>query len=378
VTLIAQLSAHGIPIMLGDLLVTADWAGEERGAIPVPAMPDINKFLAQVGAKFSVVGLFQKINRLSDRLFVATSGDFVQVGKMLSRLSVIANDAEITFELVDKMVSSIDAEERDNVFAIIFVIRKDSDGKIRDWFSINYRVGYANDDELGTISVSGSGREQFLRRLSEIKQRLNNMYGSYTAINNALAASILFEHNFIDKSSSQFLEAKFGGGFEVLAYDDCSKQFNKIGDYVTLTAIISEVENGDLGISIVPIFNHVFYVDDVYFSNVMEYSISSNGECEILRQDLLYALPINFSASIDILAAQQKINNTPWRYMAICCMIRRRETITTFNRIYYKQTGVDSFVFKKEANGDFFMAIKSTIIAQLLTDARNIIKLDKL
>jgi uncharacterized Fe-S cluster-containing radical SAM superfamily enzyme len=100
-TLIAQFAVDQIPIMVGDLLITADGAGDQPGHLPL--YPNINQRLDR-HADFSVVRMAQKLNFLSDQLIVAWSGNYDRARLALSALELLSNDPRLTLQMIEKLL----------------------------------------------------------------------------------------------------------------------------------------------------------------------------------------------------------------------------------------------------------------------------------
>ena len=88
-TMIARLTRNGVPLYLGDLLMTRDGRGSEK--IDIPTVADVNaKFPPEVAR--SVVGLAQKLNLISDRLVVAWAGNLLQARSLIREIAEMRID----------------------------------------------------------------------------------------------------------------------------------------------------------------------------------------------------------------------------------------------------------------------------------------------
>jgi hypothetical protein len=83
-TMIARLRRNGVPLYLGDLLITREGGGFET--IDIPTVADVNAKLPS-GVARSVVGLAQKLNLISDRLVVAWAGNLLQARSLIREIA---------------------------------------------------------------------------------------------------------------------------------------------------------------------------------------------------------------------------------------------------------------------------------------------------
>ncbi|GEM_PF-2082442 len=373
-TLIAKLSLYEIPILVGDLLITSARIDQPDETISIPAFQDVNSVLKSLGAGFAVRGMFQKINKLSEKLYVAVAGDGHQIEIFLKRLSIVANDTNLDFDAIDKMIYSIDMCERNNIQATMFISWFDQGADETRFQCIDYRMKRISDDLFGTISVAGSGADDFLRVLEEARENAMHMYGYHKTICKAFSVGLMSALTCLDTVLGGCTMSRWGGGFEVLIYDELSKQFCKIGGIVHLHFKVDINENKTGTITMIPLVLHVFYVDDIMYQHVFDYTPCGENTLRAKRNELLYATPILFQGEIDIEKVRSTMSAMQWKY--ICChsFISHRKTIHRLQRLYYKDDGAEGFVFRMEQGDNFFMAIKSTILEQLLSDAQALIE----
>ena len=83
-TLIARSVFNGVPSYFGDLLLSREHNGEHF-QMDIPALRNINNQLPD-NADRQISGMAQKLNRLSDRLFVSWAGSYIQARAMLRDL----------------------------------------------------------------------------------------------------------------------------------------------------------------------------------------------------------------------------------------------------------------------------------------------------
>ena len=105
-TLIAGINIYGFPLIIGDLLVTRDKSGGEN--VSIPHTRRINSKLP-LDARFSVSGLRQKINILSEQLAFAVAGDANQAHDFLETMRNCSFEQDLSFDRLTRNLSAIES-----------------------------------------------------------------------------------------------------------------------------------------------------------------------------------------------------------------------------------------------------------------------------
>lgn len=146
-TLIAQLSINGAPLLIGDVLLSS----EQRTGLKVtlPLVDDINEVLAKNGVPFQV-DFCQKVNVLSDRLVVAWSGRMDEAERALRVLSRISTHANLDLGDIGRELNAIDPQRVAHL-QLVGTLLGDTQGMMRTAHCFTFGVKATNISNLGPV-----------------------------------------------------------------------------------------------------------------------------------------------------------------------------------------------------------------------------------
>ena len=132
-TLIAQFSVNGAPILIGDVLLSS----ETRNGLKVklPLVGDINQILADNDLLFEVVDFAQKIHVFDGRIAVAWSGPSIQAKRALQVLADIFSQEKLTVDDILGELKLIDQAKIDQL-QLIGLLLEEVNGATAHYVSV--------------------------------------------------------------------------------------------------------------------------------------------------------------------------------------------------------------------------------------------------
>jgi hypothetical protein len=241
-TLIAAQVVNGIPIILGDLLITVDRGDSHFNTISIPTVDNVNRYLEPHGSR-RVVGISQKINLVARNVCVAWSGSKLQASMLIRHLYDQWNDKDVTEEMFVRTLDKYPRENSGEIKVIAYLYDKNN----RRFCSkdniggVPYELG-----EIRQIQMEGSGMGDYLQVIEQISS--GKMVGEATSLDEVVARVL----NLISTGlGAQIMEGVglvdgWGGGFE-LAFI-VGDSFEKLSDILFLfwKASINESGNQEL------------------------------------------------------------------------------------------------------------------------------------
>jgi len=220
-TLIAQVSIGGAPVTVGDLLLSSNQKKGLRTNLPL--VGDINQILAGRGLPFEV-SCTQKVNILSDRLVVAWSGDSVQAERALKVLLAACARQKLDKTDIQAELEAIDPDQIDEL-QLIGMLVTDVNGTTITGSPFSWGVPRTEVPGLGTVYAAGTGKEEFIRRLSVADWTAGNTANEFQVAHALLGDLVNMEYR-----QGGTIENRWGGGFEAVFFASDSGRFQKIGD----------------------------------------------------------------------------------------------------------------------------------------------------
>jgi hypothetical protein len=151
-TLIAKFSVNGVPLLIGDVLVSSDAiAGRET---TLPLVGDINKVIADHGLRFEV-GFKQKVNSIGERLAIAWSGPMMQAERALRALSAISTRNNPTSDDIRRALEAIDR------LCLIGLLHRGTVGTDVEVDHFAMGIQPIEQAGLGKVFAAGTGRAAF-------------------------------------------------------------------------------------------------------------------------------------------------------------------------------------------------------------------------
>ena len=163
-TLIARIRKDGVPVYVGDLLLSRE--GETRQPISIPVADDINSKLP-LGTSWSIVGTRQKLNIINDRLVVAWAGHQVQARVLAKEIRDAVAAGATSYKEICRVIEGVEERDRNDVALIGTALTPDQQGIRLEHFS------YAADKAtIGSTELvaAGTGADDLLRLLPQFAE----------------------------------------------------------------------------------------------------------------------------------------------------------------------------------------------------------------
>jgi hypothetical protein len=162
-TLIAQLSVNGAPILIGDVLLSSERRTGLKADLPL--VGDINRILSNRGLPFEV-SFVQKVHVFDGRIAVAWSGPLIQAERALRVLSIISSQAGLTEPDIRRELSAIDQTAIDQL-QLIGLLLEGTEGASVRFTAFAYHAPFELIPDIGRVCVAGSGRTAFVNLLQK-------------------------------------------------------------------------------------------------------------------------------------------------------------------------------------------------------------------
>jgi len=367
-TLIGQFLFRGLPITVGDLLATAEADTADVPNIFLAGRADVNQHLKHIGAPFVVHKLVQKINKLSDRFYVAVAGDSNHIVRLLRRLSCIANDQDLSFSKVSKIIDTIDPAEREHVHAIGMITKNNNITGGTDFECFDYKVTRRASAFYGDISAAGTGSESLVTLLEAMAPTAADLGDDPTA---AMELGYLIQSFLagVDIANGGNVLSRWGGGFEVVTFDIEEMIFKK-QDKVTHIFMYAAINEDNITTELIPSVIYQCYKDDILYQHVIEWRQSGSSQMEMSRNDILYAPPALFEGTIDIEHITHNIKNDESRHLCCHTMAHGLREPIWDSRIFHNAPGKPLFTYEARESGVFSYALSPDVPEKVIEALR--------
>jgi hypothetical protein len=304
-TLIAQLSVNGAPILIGDVLLSR----ETRTGLKVnlPLVGNINKILAANGLPFEVE-FAQKINVFDGRIAVAWSGPSIQAKTASGVLACIASKPNLTVPNIDGELKAIDRAKIDQLQLIGLLLEEVSGTTVKGSF-FSHRVPREDIPNFGQGYVAESGRSAFLQMLQKGDFLAQTNANEYDVAHGLLAVLTNEEYR-----TGNTIADRWGGGFEALT--SRSGRLEKVGDILhTLWEV-----NSDGSIGLFPSFFYkTTYWRDALVLRTASFESFQDNELRLKTNEIKLIPPLLKEINEYDLA---ELGSVDFSYRALCCHVR--------------------------------------------------------
>lgn len=246
-TLIASYVVNGIPILLGDLLISRDSSGADT-PISTPSVHDVNSQIEHPNS-LQIIGMCQKVNLVSDRICVLWSGRKIEAQGFIRYLHKHCGSGNLTPEQFDQFIDRYPSNDLRNVNLIIYF----ADGKSFRMHQFNTPHFYWDECKLSYMQVAGSGQSRFIQVIETLFAG-GQIDGEYNLLDEAVGLTLRFTSlAFGNQVLTGFgVNEGWGGGFEI-AYPRLGR-FEKLSDIMYLFWIAKEKQDGSFEIEHLPRF----------------------------------------------------------------------------------------------------------------------------
>jgi hypothetical protein len=247
-TLIAQLSINGAPLLIGDVLLSS----EKRHGLKVvlPLVGNINEVLAKHAQPFQVA-FSQKVNILSDRLAVAWSGPMIEAKRGVGALSRLSSRPNLSLDDIGGELTAI--HEQIAHLQLVGTLLGEAKDSMRAAHCFTLGMQRTDLPNAGPVLAAGTGRDFFLDLLHRANWTDSGRGNEFQVAHVLLGALTNEEY----RTGTTILN-RWGGGFEAVT---CPHgQFEKIGDVLHTFWTMREHENDSL--TLMPMFYKTMYWRD--------------------------------------------------------------------------------------------------------------------
>ena len=273
-TLIAQLAVDGVPMLIGDVLLSS----ESRTGLKVnlPLIGDINQILADRGFPFEVQ-FAQKINVFDGRVAVGWSGPWIQARRALQVIEAISSRKDLTESAIKDELSAIEPEKIDHLQPIGLILEGSNGPRVR-YSGFSLGAPYAHIHNFGRVCGAGSGSSAFFELLQkgDWLQRDANVY----QVAHGLLGALTNE----EYRTGNTIANRWGGGFEALTFSTYSGRFEKVGNVLHTFWKIKDGASDTLGL--LPFLYKTTYWRDVLILRTASVESRQDGTLKLKTNDV--------------------------------------------------------------------------------------------
>lgn len=222
-TLIAAFFCDGVPIILGDIIISRP--GRTGATIGVPTIGESTN-ISPAGSGYSITGLRQKVAVLSDDLALAWAGNVIAARTLVEELRTRLLAGKLTVDSHNAFLKYEAYGITGNRKASLVGFLKDS-GRIT---SFGHNALIFASPVFGNVTMAGSGAAAIQQALLKFPTPLTLLRGDPNALAGAIAKSLIVTGSFLQMESATHdsLRAFYGGGYELASFVE--GRFSKIDD----------------------------------------------------------------------------------------------------------------------------------------------------
>jgi len=225
-TLIADFKVHGLPIMVGDILLTAEKTTRSGVSVRLPLVGDINELYATQALPLEA-SVTQKINILHDRLIVAWAGPLKAADKVLRALDQTCQKKNFSAKDMANAINAIKPSKISGLALVGFVLEDRDKGYEALHFQLGAKAQTINP--FGQVFFAGSGQRLFLECLGRVGQQTDRWgHIPRTTLPRAMSAALTTQLTGHEISDGSNLLDRWGGGFEAAYW--AGGKFVKLGN----------------------------------------------------------------------------------------------------------------------------------------------------
>ena len=347
--------------MLGDLLLSTPDSVQKR--VDIPAVEDIN-ILMEEHHTWSIAGLTQKINILSDRLTVAFAGDCDQARNALEILGQIADLPDLNMELIIKVLNAIQIQDRNELAIIGILTTPDPNNKygaVIEYFSVNVEPFFS--EQFGKVYIAGSGEDGCVRVLKQFENYLdqNESFDDPYFFADLAALSIITQFVGLEFNTGANLLQLWGGGFEVASFQNGKIQ--KIGNILNIFWKLIKDKDSYI-LRLLPNFIKNDYWEDALLTRILKCSINQSGKFVRDRNALNISLPLMKRAkdyNFD------ELPSLSFQHTTLCCYVlfeQENGEIDALSTVRHDSSGVGWFHINMHTEY-LHLAIKDDLINEV-------------
>jgi len=209
VTLIAAFAVNKVPIIIGDVLVSATRPTDKSIPLPGSGQPSHN-----FAGDFQAVGLTQKVNVISDNLIVAWAGPKIVASTFVRELKrAMLSISSPSWEYVNRVIEKLKKEELSIRLAKNFsfvLLYRDHKHVLID----GHNMRMEKVEGFESLLVAGSGSEAFIHLLKSVGGSSNGEMPEWVKTAHTVI-SLTTNLWSLDITSQINIYHGFGGGYEI-------------------------------------------------------------------------------------------------------------------------------------------------------------------
>ena len=226
-TLIAAFISDGIPVLLGDLVIS----GPERTGAKT-ALPMVGELtnVFPVGSGWSITEMRQKVAVLSDDLVLGWAGSVVAARTLIEELRGRLKAGQISLDSLNIFLKKEAFEITGSYNASLVGFLREGDHII----PFGHNALKFNTPNFGEVITQGSGAASFEKALRAFPDSLDIRRGDPNAVARAIGKSLILTGTFLQMESATYenLLSFYGGGYEMACFS--GGRFSKIEEITYL------------------------------------------------------------------------------------------------------------------------------------------------
>lgn len=221
-TLIATFKPYGVPVLIGDVLLTiSDGEPRDGKQIVLPTRDDLNEFIPRV-TTINFTGMTQKIYRINSNFVIGWTGSRLSAQYLVNDLNTLALEKPVTIKEVEKFLTSKEADPL--TCTIIGWIVENNQA-----ISFRWNNTCPTKFSKGRNFVEGSGRRRFL---DTIRTQANPHQNPKKSILSTMTGLLASENIYGDN-----LRSGFGGMYQILVLEKSGFEFLS-----SITLMVMQIE----------------------------------------------------------------------------------------------------------------------------------------
>ena len=332
-TVISAFAIGPCPVVIGDLLLSGL---EQPQQVEIPVIGNVTRVFPR-GSGWSIVGLEQKVNLISDNCSAAWAGSRIGALTVMNDLRDFASQAPLTHAKITQFF----LDQEPNLAESVKIVGWVKDEESFQIFSFGVEMTEAG--LLGEIWAAGSGAEAFIKgippgRFPAADRELVPLEKAVAFFLSTIGPMLQAEFH-----STETLLNFFGGGYEIATFVE--DRFSKIGD-ITFVFWESEFRNEVVRIGLPVLALKQDYAGDTLRIRSLRFL---NGHSEPYEESHHVILPLGGSAPDGFAESPPPDMNSS--FTCHCVLVQSNDPMQVLVRVEYRTGGSTSIVFNDRADG---------------------------
>jgi len=350
-TLIAAFTIDGIPILIGDLLISAPSITTPE--VRVPTVGDIAPlFPTGLGGR-AISGLDQKLNIIGDNIAIAWAGSRIQAKYALKKLIERNQQNSLTPDELSAFLSVLNSEIGQEDLSLIGWIVDPKGGP--KGFTYGSCEKYTTQSSIN-VAVAGTGAPDFSYCLDQLRfSNLQIAGGNPNALETAVTYALMLSGTLLQNEivSLETLRNFYGGGYEIITFVQGIP--TKIDDIVYIFWLLEPSSLGWNGV-LRKAIKQLYLGDNLVFRGVDFLQENQATEPMLSFEDEMHVIhPMCSGRPLDnIQTAQIPLDPPPLSSRFQCnyfFVIHSTTDIKVIAKVDYSTKGMHSVIFSEAQQG---------------------------